>query len=154
MGLNHKFYLISNKTETKYFWMYREENNSFIDSVVIHDDMIQHIYDSLDWIPSKNPSLKGIPNIKGINYHGVTLFDKQSSETLINIFSSWRDLFKNAPLTFELTEKFTFSEGDSQVNNYEKLVFNRDEIIKQFEKVISMSERLAEGDFYLYHCGI
>lgn len=87
-------------------------------------------------------------------YHGVTLFDKNSSEALISIFSSWRDLFKNAPNTFELTGEFVYDECCKTLGEYEKLVCNRDEVIKLFEKIISMAKNLAEGDFYLYHCGI
>ena len=154
MSLEHEFYLISKTTDINDFWMYRERNNSFIDSVVIHDDLIQYIMDSLEWIPSKNPSLLGTPNGRGINYHGVTLFDKQSSETLISIFASWKSLFKNAPVKFELTGEFVYGEADNQEGDYEKLVFNRDEVISQFEKIISMSETLAKGEFYLYHCGV
>jgi len=45
-------------------------------------------------------------------------------------------------------------EGGVQSGHYEKLVYNRLEIIKQFEKIISFSDRLSEGKFYLYHCGI
>ncbi|MEH7355137.1 hypothetical protein V7150_16385 [Neobacillus drentensis] len=154
MGLEHEFYLISNTTDVKDFWMFREKNNSVFDSVVIHDDLIQYIFDTLEWIPSKNPALSGTPNGRGLNYHGVTLFDKQSSVTLISIFSSWRDLFKNAPNILELTGEFVYAKSGKMLGEYEKKVFNKDEVIKQFEKIISMSVQLAEGDYYLYHCGI
>jgi hypothetical protein len=155
MGFEHEFYLISNTADVKDFWKCRENNNSVIDSAVIHDDLIQYIFDSLDWIPSKNPALPGAPEGRGLNYHGVTLFDKQSSVTLISIFSSWRDLFKNAPNTLKLTGEFVFDyENDKILGGYEKLVFKRNEVITLFEKVISMSAFLAEGDYYLYHCGI
>lgn len=62
MSLEHEFYLISNTTELKDFWMYTENNSNVIDSIIIHNDMIQYIYDSLEWIPCKNPALRGIPN--------------------------------------------------------------------------------------------
>lgn len=45
-------------------------------------------------------------------------------------------------------------EGGGQSGHYEKLVYNRHDIIKQFEKIISFSDRLSEGEFYLYRCGI
>ncbi|MFJ7994838.1 hypothetical protein ACIQY5_22210 [Peribacillus frigoritolerans] len=154
MSLDHEFYLISKTTDIKNFWMYRERNNSVIDSVVIQDDLIQYIIDSLEWIPSKNPSLQGTPSGHGINYHGVTLFDNHSSETLISIFSSWKSLIKNAPDKFELTGEFVYGDADNQEGDYKKLVFNRDEVITQFEKIILMSEALTKGEFYLYHCGI
>lgn len=116
--------------------------------------MILYIVDSLEWITSKNPALRGAPNGRGLNYHGVTLFDKQSSPTLESIFSSWRDLFINAPTTLELTGEFVYDENDEMLGEYEKLIFNRDEVIKLFEKIISMSVQLAEDNCYLYHCGI
>lgn len=155
MGLEHEFYLISNTSDVKNFWMYKENSNSVIDSVVIHDDLINYIFDSLEWIPSKNPELSGTPKGRGLNFHGVTLFDKQSSESLIRILSSWRDLFKSAPNTLELTGDFVYDDINEQIlGEYEKLVFNRDEVITLFEKVIAMSVYLAEDDYYLYHCGI
>lgn len=155
MSLEHEFHLISNTSDVKNFWMYRENSNSVIDSVVIHDDLINYIFDSLEWIPSKNPELSGTPQGRGLNYHGVTLFDKQSSESLIRILSSWRDLFKSAPKTLELTGDFVYVGKNEQIlGEYEKLVFDRDEVITLFEKVIAMSVYLAEGDYYLYHCGI
>jgi hypothetical protein len=105
MNLVHEFYLVSQPMDAKQIWMLRESNN-VIDTVTIHDDMIQYILDSLKWIPCKNPAKQGNPSGFGINYYGVTLFDKQSSASLNGIFSSWRDLFKNAPITFELTGNF------------------------------------------------
>lgn len=154
MGLQHEFYLIPNTIDVKEFWEHMKNNNSVIDSVVIHDDLIQYIFDSLEWIPSKNPALRGTPNGRGLNYHGVTLFDKQSSPTLERVFCSWRDLFKNSPTTLELTGEFVYDENDEILGEYEKLIFNRDEVIRDFEKIISMSLKIAEGDCYIYHCGI
>ncbi|MFY0779339.1 hypothetical protein AB1K18_03345 [Peribacillus simplex] len=105
MSLDHEFYLISKTTDIKNFWMYRERNNSVIDSIVIQDDLIQYIIDSLEWI---DPSLRGTTSGHGINYHGVTLFDNHSSDTLISIFSSWKSLIKNAPDKFEFTGEFVY----------------------------------------------
>lgn len=91
-----------------------------IDYVTIHDDIIQYILDSLEWIPSKNPAKKGSPMGQGINYYGVTLLDEQSSRSLINVFTAWRDLFKNAPETFELTGNFIYSDN----GNDERKIIN------------------------------
>ncbi|MGE8077390.1 hypothetical protein [Peribacillus loiseleuriae] len=45
-------------------------------------------------------------------------------------------------------------ESGKTLDEYEKLVCNRNEVIKLFEKTISMEKHLAESDLYLYHCGI
>lgn len=75
MGLEQEFYLVSDTIDINEIWMLRE-NNRVIDNVVIHDDIIQYITDSLEWIPSKNPAKKGNPDDQSINYYGVTLFDE------------------------------------------------------------------------------
>ncbi|WP_285767393.1 hypothetical protein [Peribacillus sp. SI8-4] len=152
MGSVHEFYLIARTTDTKDFWMYKESGNGVMDSAVIDDDLILYIMDSLEWIPSQNPAKRGNPSGRGINYHGVTLFDRQASKTLMGIFMSWKNLFKNAPASFVLPGAYVY--GDKQEGNYEKLVFSRDEVIAQLDKMISMSEALAKGECYLYHCGI
>lgn len=154
MALEHEFYLIPNTIDVERFWRHRENNLNVIDSVVIHDDIILYVSDTLKWIPSRNPAINGTPNGAGINYYGVTLFDVDSAITLKSIFSSWRDLFLNSPTVLELTGEFVMVEGGEQSGHYEKLVYNRNEIIKQFEKIISFSDKLFEGKFYLYHCGI
>lgn len=92
-----------------------------IDSVVIHDDIILYI-----------------------------------SDTLKCIFSAWRDLFLNSPDVLELIGEFAMTEDGDGVKSghYEKLVYNRDEIVRQFEKMISLSDKLSESNLYLYHCEI
>lgn len=154
MALEHEFYLIPNTIDVERLWMNRVNNPKIIDSVVIHDDIIQYVSDTLKWIPSRNPELHGTPISTGINYYGVTLFDKDSAIILKSIFSSWRDLFLNSPAVLELTGEFVMVQDGEQSGYYEKLAYNRNEIIHQFEKIISFSDRLSEGKFYLYHCGI
>ena len=149
MGLAHKFYLVPDTTELTDFYI---DKKNIIDSVVINDDIILYILDSLYWIPSKNPSSRNQIKGKGLNYYGLTLFDKQSSEALIGVFSAWKSLFNNAPEVIELTGNFVFSDGEE--GEYEKIMVNRGELIMQLDKIISMSRLLADGNYYLYHCGI
>jgi hypothetical protein len=154
MALEHDFYLIPNTVDVDRFWMDRENNPELIDSVIIHDDIILYISDTLKWVPSRNPAFHGAPRGAGIHYHGVTLFDVNSAVTLKSVFSSWRDLFLNSPAVLELTGEFVMVGGEGQSGYYEKLVYDRHEIIEQFEKMTLFADRLAEGGFYLYHCGI
>lgn len=154
MALVHEFYLIPAVGDAEHLWTNIANHPKVVDSVVIHDDIILYINDTLKWIPSRNPALAGAPIGAGINYHGVTLFDQHSAAALHRIFSAWRDLFLNSPLVLELTGEFVMVEGEEQSGQYERLIYERDEVIEQFAKMISFADRLAEGGFYLYHCGI
>ncbi|PGM49020.1 hypothetical protein [Bacillus sp. AFS053548] len=111
MGLEHEFYLVPDTVNVSRIWKLRENNND-IESVRIHDDIIQYIMDSLNWIPSKNPSISGNLNRKGLNYYGETLFEQQASEKIIAIFTSWRDLFINGPKVLKLRGVFVYGEDD------------------------------------------
>lgn len=154
MALVHEFYLIPAVEDVEHLWMNIANNPKVMNGVVIHDDIILYIKDTLKWIPSRNPALPEAPIGAGINYHGVTLFNQHSAATLQKVFSSWRDLFLNSPQVLELTGEFVMIEGEEQAGHYELLIYERHEVIEQFEKMISFAEKLAEGGLYLYHCGI
>ncbi|MEK5332675.1 hypothetical protein [Lysinibacillus sp. FSL W8-0992] len=96
----HDFYLIK-KTETqdedflKYFWRDKEDYKDLIvEYIGLEDNIVEYIYDSLTWIPCRNPSLPGMPKHIGFNNIGVTLFDENSATSLISIFTAWSDLLK------------------------------------------------------------
>jgi hypothetical protein len=157
MAREHEFYLVPctiNEAEFWTIWRNEEKKSQIIDSVIIHDDIILYMMDTLKWIPSRNAARSGMPAGAGINYHGMTLFDEVSARNLKDVFSAWRDLFLNSPLVLKLTGEFITIVGEEQSGHYEKLFYNRNEIVKQFEKIISFAERLSEGEFYVYHCGI
>ena len=153
----HEFYLIK-KTESqddKFFLnFYRNRENLkdiIVDSISIDINVIDYIFDSLTWIPCMNPAFPGNPQQVGINHIGITLFDEHSATSLISIFTAWVDLFKNGPSVIQKLIYFL----DYQENPDEGLLsFERDATIEKFEKIISMSKQLSEGNCYIFHRGI
>lgn len=77
MALEHDFYLISKPTDVRCFWQHTSDNSK--QHVILNDDFIQYITDTLKWIPTKKTGIHAITAEIGINYHGVTLLDKQSA---------------------------------------------------------------------------
>ncbi len=150
----HDFYLIK-KTETQdedffeYFWRDKEHYKDLIvDYIGLEDNIVDYIYDSLTWIPCRNPCLPGMPKHIGFNNIGVTLFDEHSATSLISIFTAWSDLLKNGPKEIlKMIYYHNYSED-------ELVRFDRDYAIAKFEKFSSISKQLSEGNYYIYHCGI
>ena len=142
MSLEHEFYLIPATVDMKNFWMDRENNENIIESVMMHDDLIQYILDSLKEVPSRNPASRKVVEQYGFNYHGVTLFDHQSSNKLQSVLSAWREVFKNNSPLMELTIE------------EENLTVDRDKTIASLEKLMSMTLELDDKKHYIYHCGI
>ncbi|MFJ7826120.1 hypothetical protein [Psychrobacillus sp. NPDC096623] len=87
-------------------------------------------------------TFQGNPDGQGINYYGVTLFDEQSSKSSKGIFTSWRDLFENALNIFEIKGNFIYGDNE-QDGVYERININRDEVVNQLRRIISMSEQKA-----------
>jgi len=153
----HEFYLIK-KTEKQddifFLNFYRNRENLkdiIVDSISVDINVIDYIFDSLTWIPCMNPAFPGNPQQVGINHIGITLFDEHSAASLISIFTAWIDLFKNGPSVIQKLIYFL----DYQENPDEGLLnFERDATIEKFEKIISMSKQLSEGNCYIFHCGI
>ncbi len=82
----------------EYFWRDKEHYKGLIvEYIGLEDNIVEYIYDSLTWIPCRNPSLPGMPKHIGFNNIGVTLFDEHSATSLISIFTAWSDLLKNGP---------------------------------------------------------
>lgn len=121
----------------------------------IEDDIIQYIFDTLEWVPIKNPSRNGLQNMMGLNYHGVTIFNKESSNILKNVLNSWRSLFESSPNTIiELTGSYFDGDGPEDFGEYEKFKVNKKVLNSKFDKLVLLTEKLEDDEYYLLHSGI
>lgn len=160
MALIHEFILIEKeKYSADYYLSIERDSNGRINMkksnitylVELHDDIIQYISDSLNWIPSINPSTN--QNGFGLNHYGMTLFNSNSADIIRNIFSSWARLLENAPQEFEITGNYTW-DSDKSNGSYEKIQIIRNEIVESFKTLSTYAEKLSDNGFYLLHLGI
>ncbi|WKA52717.1 hypothetical protein QWY22_09225 [Planococcus liqunii] len=154
MSIEHEFCLVPKTVNYFERIMSGEKDSNTIDSITIPDDLIQYIRDSLNWIPSKNPAKSMTREEKGINYHGITLFDQTSAAVMKNVLAAWHNLFTNSPEKLELTGEFVLSSKKNTLGEYEGLIFNRNDVLALLERLISMIDRLKEENLFLYHLGI
>jgi hypothetical protein len=158
MGLQHEFFLI---TEDEYKEMSYDDRDYSLskdssDIAVIHDDIIQYIYDTLRWIPSINPAINYAKGF-GLYNWGVTLFDKEGAEVLFNIAKAWADLFLNGPTTLKLTGNYSWGgEKDVEDGEYEIIEIARDELVENLRKLQSFAEQVMvnSNKYYILHHGI
>lgn len=118
----------------------------------IDDELINYFNDSLVWIKSKGPSnsFSGY----GIDRYGYTIiWDIESLVTFKNIISSWKDLFNNAPTKLVITGNYGWKAG-SDVGHYEKISFNRYELIESLNKLIEVIDKALETNQCVIHFGI
>lgn len=148
--MDHEFLLISRLVDYRGL----SKNPYVIDSVDIPDELIEYMADSLNWIPCKNPAISFTQEETGINYYGVTLFDRTSVPTMKSIFMAWHSLFANSPEKLELTGDFVPSSHKKSLGAYERLVFDRDDVLKLLETLLTMVERIEQENLYIYHLGI
>ncbi|MGG4442311.1 coproporphyrinogen III oxidase [Brevibacillus fortis] len=125
MGLTHEFFLVRS-----------ESDDEPVEQVVLSDNLVLYIQDSLRWIPSFNPSTQ--EDYFGLNYHGITLIRHEGANLLKDICLSWSRLFSLAPSTFQLTGDFV--SDDNGNGYYEKLNCTRDDLTKSLLTLAAIAE--------------
>ena len=87
-GLNHDFFLLS-RAEHPFTDYTRFINDP--SAVLLHDDLVSYMVDTLEWIPSFNPT-RGEP-WNGLCRWGPTVIHTAGATQAARIFSAWANLF-------------------------------------------------------------
>lgn len=156
MGLEHEFFLVTyDEYEKMGYEGYYFSNEKLSNAVLIHDDIVQYIQDTLNWIPSINPAMnyeKGF----GLNNYGITLFDKEGAEVIVSLAKSWADIFSIGPSTLKLTGNYCFTGNDTYMpeGSYEIIEISRDKLVESFRKLQLFSEKVISNKYLILHYGI
>lgn len=87
------------------------------DALVVHDDVLGLLGQTLGFIPSWNPSRRCEPQ-HGLNLHGCTLLRGEGAAVAARVFHAWADLYAAAPPRFSLVgESFSTPEPDDEPDN-------------------------------------
>ena len=105
------------------------------EKIYIDDNLILYIIETLEWIDTFY-FLKTREKRKGLNYYGNTYFEGESIKKLRRIIFHWRELFREARDDFEIIKTY-----DLDKDEYIKQKLNKNEVIKDLEKLISLCER-------------
>ncbi|MBC2172094.1 hypothetical protein [Listeria booriae] len=138
MGLNHDF--MSSKIGIVKYQAVHE-------GVKVGDNLMSYMLDSLQWIDTEWNEL-GNRN-RGLNYYGITIFRGDSLKLLMDIVSSWVNLFQHAPSQFTMTGDFQLDS-----NTYEKIEYQKAEVIAQLTKLVEICEAAWNNDIQVVHFGI
>ncbi len=156
MGLEHAFFLVTHEEyeEMSYDgdYLILEDSSNLI---LLHDDIVQYIHDTLIWIPSINPAMNYERGL-GLNNYGITLFDKEGAEVILKIAKAWADLFSYGTSTLNLTGSYGWITDDNGIidGDYERININRDELVKRFRKLQLFSEKVISNKYFILHHGI
>ena len=151
----HDFLLVSSEElkNNGYDYFYNSNDNK----VLIHDDLISYIYDSLLWIPAYNAARNHeiLDFAKGFNRWGVSIYKIDGALKFSKVFRSWSDLFAEAPEKVVITGSWCYAENEED-GHYEKLEFSRDLLVEKFSMLANLGERVAEseGQLSILHFGI
>lgn len=152
MSLNHDFVLLDRDTDGE--WALAR----FIHdprALHLHDDLIRYMLDTLNWIPTYNPSTG--TSCYGLNMWGATLIEQDGAMIAERVFRAWAGLFANGPSTLELTGEYCWVEGEPErTGRHERLQYSRDDTVAVLHKLADYSAQIqmAFGRLYLYHGGV
>lgn len=92
--------------------------------ISIDDYIINYIRDTLKWIPSHWNTIND--NHCDINYHGITIYTVDSIIRMKDILNSWKNIFVQAPDSFELKGEFMWdSDASIMTGRYEWILIKK-----------------------------
>ncbi len=156
MPLVHKFLLVSKHYIEPYDYNTIKRNNgkliieapAIVDYYEINDSLTLYLSDFIKWIPSMNITTN--KKTTGLCYHGVTGFLNEDGRMLCSLFSSLTNLFLLAPEKVALTGSYYwYNDDDVKAGKYEKLSFERTNLIDLFEKAASWNALLQQTAIYI-----
>lgn len=120
--------------------------------ITLHDDFVFYISDTLDWIPSYNPSRKR--RQKGLNLYGLTVLDQEGCRQAEEIFNEWATLISLGPRRIRL--RGPYECVDNAPGRYSRLEFSRSSLISKLQKLAALCHEVAvsRGEVILAHRGI
>jgi hypothetical protein len=120
--------------------------------VRVSDDVINYVWDSLDWIPSAltwdNPDWPG----RGLDHWGMTLIDARGATTAERVFAAWAALFSAGPAEIELRCDLFVGEDDRLEEG--TVVVERDEVVEQMRTIAGYFARCVGGEWIVLHRGV
>ena len=164
MSLNHQFFLL--KVEEQGQW----HKNWFeliktTQGIQLHEDVLRYIADTLQWIPTYNPATKQAH--EGLCWYGMTWVQAEGASIMAKVLASWADLLSCGSAELELTGSYGYQvENDSSKDGfeviaansgrYEKLIFNRDELVTKLRTLSAYAKQFQEqgSAYYILHLGI
>ena len=98
-GLNHDFLLLSAR-EHRYTEYLKWINHP--DAILIHDDVLHYMEDSLKSITCYNPAQKMMTH-RGLNFYGPTVIKSDGAVDAEVVFNTWATLLSTGPMSYKLT---------------------------------------------------
>ncbi|MDQ0657778.1 hypothetical protein [Paenibacillus sp. W2I17] len=155
-------FVIENKSQvneyiyTSYSW----DSNGMIhgsgltteNHTTLEDEFIAYIYDSLCWLDTWNPST--CMRCSGLNNYGITVIEEQDALLKFHqLIRAWMDLFSHATDPIVLTGNYSIAGGE-QKGDYEKLVYNKVELINELNNLANMAKYAEVNGKCIVHFGI
>lgn len=124
-------------------------------AIQLEDDLVVYLVDTLNWIPSSNPSNPGEWGGYGLNYWGPTIIDKRGARKAARIFRSWAALLEEGPEQIELTGQFGWIQGGCHEDGrYETFTQARGLVTEGLRRIAELADQAATVPFVLLHLGI
>ncbi|PRA08718.1 MULTISPECIES: hypothetical protein [unclassified Paenibacillus] len=148
--------LVSGNIHNSYSWdshgMIHKSGLTREDHATLEDEFIAYIYDFLRWLDTWNPST--CMRSSGLNNYGITVIEEQDALLKFHqLIQVWIDLFGHATDPIVLTGSYCFDE-EEQRSYYEKLVYNKVELINELHKLANMAKRAEINGKCIVHFGI
>jgi hypothetical protein len=161
LGLQHDFLLLDRNADGEWeLGRFHHDPRA----VHLHDDLVRYMGDTLTWVSTVNPARRE-PH-RGLCMWGPTLIEAEGAAVAERVFGLWAELFAVGPPVLSLTGAYSWVVPDDAPptgervtqleGGYDRLEFDRDEVVGTLRQLAVWCSRVRSGDgrLYLYHFGV
>jgi hypothetical protein len=120
------------------------------EGVRLHDDVLTYLWDTLQWLPTRNPSMGQAPGF-GLSRWGLTAIDAEGAPAAARLFRAWAALLACGPARFQVTTGYAWTEDDGA---FVRTEIDRDAVVRTLETLARYADEAAKGEQVLLHRGI
>lgn len=106
MGMQHEFWLLR-EDQYAYTVDWRDLKSQRDAPVSLRDEILRYFFDSLQWIPTLNPTKPGLPTGYSLNWWGPTIINQTGGSVFYRVWSVWSQLLSCGPEKLRLQGAFT-----------------------------------------------
>lgn len=163
LSIWHSFLLIpeaGHDDDRSSYSNYFDFANTYPDKVVLlDDDLIWYMHDTLMWIPTSSPDSQATWRGFGLNRTGPTIINKAGAEIARRIFGVWANLLANGPAAIELRGVWTETlnnhpEHVVAAGGYSVIHLDRDTYVDRLRKLELFAKQASDDQFVILHLGI
>ena len=148
------------------FWLLHEDEHEYRSHTIfwgrkdapvrIPNVTLEHLIESLGWLPTVNPAYESLPIGYSLNHFGPTVINAAGAAMWSQIMRGWAQIFATGPSVLRLPSgTYNDKKEDGTIVTYWYTIkIDRDLFVADLLMLAEWGDKAATGDYFILHIGI